>query len=296
VSFQSILTDRDAPSTHLEQYAEFGGHRGFYRDGWKAVTLHRPGTPFDEAEWQLYDVRTDPTELNDLADQEPERLRELADAWEHAAWANTVFPLGDGALLERTRRPEEAATLAVPVRLLPGTPKLERYRSAQLIDMRSFAIDIDVAYAEGDAGVLVAHGDQGGGYLVWIEDGSLRLAYNAYGDLLEADGGPLAPGGHWIRLAAEAAEAFRWHLALEVDGEQVAALDRVPMLVGMAPFSGIDVGVNRGGPVHWGVHERHRTFPYSGALESVTYVPGPPAPYPAARTQRVREVAEALLD
>ena len=32
-----------APSTHPEQYAEFGGNRGYYRDGWKIVTNHRAG-------------------------------------------------------------------------------------------------------------------------------------------------------------------------------------------------------------------------------------------------------------
>ena len=40
------------------------------------------------------------------------------------------------------------------------------------------------------------------------------------------------------------------------------------------------------------VYERHGPFPYTGALETVTYAPGPPvaraAPSPAAREQAVR--------
>jgi arylsulfatase len=51
------------------------------------------------------------------------------------------------------------------------------------------------------------------------------------------------------------------------------------MLVGLAPFQGIDVGIDRRSPVVWAVHERHGAFPYTGHLRSVTYVPGDPAPY-----------------
>jgi arylsulfatase len=31
--------------------------------------------------WELYDMRTDRSESNNLADQQPEKVRELADRW-----------------------------------------------------------------------------------------------------------------------------------------------------------------------------------------------------------------------
>lgn len=40
VSIADILRDAAQPTPHTEQYAEFGGHRGFYRDGWKLLSLH----------------------------------------------------------------------------------------------------------------------------------------------------------------------------------------------------------------------------------------------------------------
>ena len=46
----------------------------------------------------------------------------------------------------------------------------------------------------------------------------------------------------------------------------------------MAPFEGIDVGIDRRSPVSWDVYERHGPFPYRGAIEAVTYEPGEPAP------------------
>lgn len=282
-SFASIV-DPSAPSTHTEQYAELGGNRGFYRDGWKILT-NRGGLgsslppkhgPFDDSEWELYDVRTDPNELNNLAGKEPEKLAELAAAWEKAAWANTVFPLGAANL--PGRRPGEDE-LARSVRLLPGTPKLERYRSSRLTSLRSFEVHIELSYASGDQGILIAHGDQGGGYAVYIEDGHIHLAYNEYGRLRETDGGQLSTGEHRIVLSVPWRPDFHVDAVLTVDGEEVTRLDGLWMLVGMAPFSGIDVGLNRNGPVHWGIHQRHGSFPYRGDLRSATWYPGEVASY-----------------
>lgn len=276
VSFRPLTEAADAPSTHTEQYAEFGGNRGYYRVGWKIVTNHAPFTPFHDGEWELYNIEEDPTELTNLAEQEPGLLKELAEAWERAAWENTVFPLG--AAMLPGRRPAEQE-LVRPVRILPGTPKLERYRSSVLTTLRSFAVEIELDHGAGDEGILIAHGDQGGGYSVYVEDGRLRLAWNEYGALRELDAGPLAPGEHRIDLWVDWRPDFRVDVALLVDGAEAGRLDQAWMLVGMAPFSGIDVGLNRGGPVHWGVYERHRSFPYTGRLVAATWVPGEQADY-----------------
>lgn len=275
VSFAPVARE-DAPSTRPAQYAEFGGNRGYYADGWKIVTQHRPGTPFADAEWQLYHVASDPTELHNLAEAEPERVRELAAAWERAAWENTVFPLGAG--MGDVRRPDEARQIASPVTILPGTPRLERYRSAALIQLRAWRVVIDVEVAARDQGILLAHGDQSGGYVVWIADGQLRVAYNAYGDLHELD--PIAIGAseHRITLEATPEPDFRTELRVSVDGE-VSVRSGLWQLVGMAPFSGISVGRNPGGPVHWDLYAAHGSYPYTGKLRSVRYEPGDPAEY-----------------
>ncbi|WP_211220948.1 arylsulfatase [Nocardioides insulae] len=297
VSFRSVLDDPGSASTRYEQYAEFGGNRGFYRDGWKVVTAHRPGAPYDDSEWELYHVESDPNELVDLAAAEPGKLKELAEAWERAAWANTVFPLnGHGRLENSIRRPAEDEFTA-PVRLLPGTPTLERYRSHQLIMLRDVDIDVELEHGADDRGVLVAHGDQGGGYLVYLEDGVLHAGYNEYGRLhVLAAAEPLAPGTHRVRLSLRTLPDFRWCVEVGVDGEPVAALPSVAMLVGMAPFSGIDVGLTRGGPVHWDLFQRHGSFPYTGVLRSVTYLPGRQADYDPALVMEAERNTAAAFD
>ena len=84
-SFAPTLRAADAPSRHLRQVEEMNGHRGYYEDGWEIVTLHQPLTPFDDREWELYDLVHDPIELHDLAAERPEKVAELAARWEAAA-------------------------------------------------------------------------------------------------------------------------------------------------------------------------------------------------------------------
>jgi arylsulfatase len=283
VSFAPALNDEGYLSRHEEQYSEFMGNRSFYRDGWKLVTLHRPGAPYDDQEWELYDIRHDPTERENLADQRPDLVVELSAAWEKSAWENKVFPLNDfTGYLGVVRRPFEDR-LTEPVRILAGTPTLERYRSSKLVTLRSFSATALLEYAKGDEGVLFAHGDQGGGYVVYVEGGHLHVAYNDYGELSDVDAGALPSDSLEVVLHAEAIVDYRWNLSLSVNAHVVARLDGVSMLLGLAPLQGIDVGIDRGSPVSWPLYERHGSFRYSGLLHSVTYVPGEYAPYSPER-------------
>lgn len=300
VSFAPVLRDAAHPSTHPEQYAELGGNRGYYADGWKIVADHRPGTSFDDGEWELYDVASDPNELYDVAAGHPDVLRDLAARWEKAAWENTVFPLDDHSDPRASLRRPAETRLSAPVTLLPGTPKLERYRSSALTQLRSFEVVIDVTYTPGDAGVLVAHGDQGGGYVVYVDGGSgeVRLAVNEYGRLHEVAAGVLREGRRSVLLRSTALPDFRTTWTLEAERSASGTSGTLAGLwafVGMAPFSGIDVGVNRGGPVHWGLYEAHGSHRYSGDLHSVRYVPGERAPYsPAVLAELARDAADAF--
>ena len=278
-SFAEALRRGAAQSTHPEQYSECFGNRSFYRDGWKLVALHSRGAPYDDAEWELYDIGTDPTETVDLAGRRPDMVEELSGSWERAAHENLVFPLDDGTgLLQVLRRPDEKA-FHRELKILPGTPTLERYRSQKLIALRDFEIEVEVVHGRDDCGVLVAHGDQGGGYSLYVEDGVLTFGYNQYGEMRFIQGGRLAAGARGVVLRAKAGARFTWDFELLVDGSAAGALEGAEMLIGFAPFQGIDVGIDRRSPVVWSVFEEHGPFPYTGDLLAVTYRPGAPAPY-----------------
>ncbi|MCB9373169.1 MAG: arylsulfatase [Microthrixaceae bacterium] len=297
-SFLTTMADADAPSTHREQVFEMNGHRGFYRDGWEAVTLHLPMTPFADGEWELYHVAQDRTELRDLAADEPERLAELVDAWEAAAWENRIYPLDDGTALKYLLRPPRSAVFAEPVTIRPGTPTLERWRSVQLLWFRSveIAVDLGAGYRPGDQGVLVAHGDQGAGYGLHVLDGRLRFVHNdGRGGMRHLDGGPVPDGTTAVGATLDAVGGNVWTVTLSVGGEGRGALEGVPMLFGMAPFEGISVGRDPRSPVDWELNRRFGSFPYTGALASVTYTPGPEAPdAPGTMVEMLREIGRAF--
>ena len=277
-TFASMLTDAAVETLHTEQHYENMGHRGYYRDGWEVVTLHHPMTPFSDQEWELYDLRADPTELRDLAESEPDRLAELADLWEQAAWANQVYPLDEGSKIRYLVRPPWTAVFGEPFSVVPGTPTLERWRSVQLIWFRAVRFTARVDFTSGDQGYLFAHGDQGSGYGAYVLDDELVFVHNdGRGRMRRVSGGSMSAGAREIVADLAAPGNNMWDLRLLVDGEERAGMADVPMLYGMAPFEGFDVGIDRRSPVDWAIYERFGPFRYTGTLHTVEVAPGAPA-------------------
>ncbi|GEE03779.1 arylsulfatase [Gordonia spumicola] len=280
VSVVDVLRSPDAASPRTEQYAEFGGHRGFYRDGWKLLSLHDDAPEHvDRPRWELYDVRSDPAETTDVAAEHPDVVAELAAAWDRAAWHNTVFPLFDSVGDQIRRRPSEAQRFASSVRILRGTPTLERYRSSRLIAYRDFDVDVELRdWGPDEEGVLVAHGDVQGGYLLVVEDRTLTFVYNAYGRVSRVSG-PLPDGTGRVTLSARASADVRWDFTIVAASDQgesvIAELPRAVQLVGMAPWTGVSVGLDARGPVDSDLRARRGVFRAPASLVAVTYTPGP---------------------
>ena len=55
---------------------------------------------FNDDEWELYNTAVDRSELHNLADEHPEKVRELVNLWFAEAGANGAFPLDDRSALE----------------------------------------------------------------------------------------------------------------------------------------------------------------------------------------------------
>lgn len=295
-SFSPSLTDPDAPETHTEQYYEMQGHRGYYRDGWEIVTRHQPRTPFGDHEWELHDLRIDPTETRDLAAEHPDLVAELSAAWDRAAWENQVFPLNEGSGLQRAVRPEREDAFARPLRIVPGTPTLERYRSLMLVYRRSFEVVVDLDFEAGDHGVLFAHGCQSGGYSLSVHEDRLSYLHNSSGDMFHLDLGRLTTGVREVRLRVTAGQGgLTVQVAGEVDGEKRGETESLPMPMGQAMFQGIDVGIDRGSPVSWQRYDAHGTDRYTGTLHGVSWIPGEHAPGTGPETlAKLREIGMAF--
>lgn len=296
-SIAEILADPAAPGRE-QQYFECVGRRAFVEGEWKAVSPIPPTRAQGGAggAWELYHLPSDPTETSDRAGREPERVRALAERWRREAWRNTVFPLDDDGTLHSVR-PDTEAPLSAPVELVPFRPPLERFRSARLTVLRSFEVHADLDLEAGAEGVLLAHGDQGGGYLVALDGDELLLSYNAYGAMRRVRASAPDPGRHRIDLRVRADLGLRWSFAVDVDGVELLRLDDVPMLVGMAPFTGISVGYDYGGPVDWEIYERHRSHRFRGGrILSLRYVPGQTSPEDATVLRAIEQEMRDLVD
>ncbi|MCC5582225.1 sulfatase-like hydrolase/transferase, partial [Microtetraspora sp. AC03309] len=91
VSMRYSFDGADAPTTKKRQYYAMLGTRGIWQDGWKASALHAPISGkghFDQDKWELFHVDEDRSEAKNLADQSPEKLKELIDAWNEEAKNN----------------------------------------------------------------------------------------------------------------------------------------------------------------------------------------------------------------
>ncbi|AUG30509.1 MULTISPECIES: arylsulfatase [Microbacterium] len=275
-SFAATLYDADAAGRQ-RQYFECVGRRALYDTGLKAVAPTAPTRAEGAAGgvWELYDLDRDPTETRDIAGDHPHVVRRLAQRWRDEAWRNTVFPLDDDGTLYSVRPASEGA-LSEPVVVPAFRPPLERYRSARLTVLRSFHVEIDVTVTAASRGVLLAHGDQGGGYTIFVDDEGLHLAYNAYGAMHRCPSAPLRPGRRRIRLDVTELPGLRCRLAVTVDAEPAGSIAEVPLLFGMAPFTGISVGYDYGSPVDWERYERSGPGRWEGGgLSGARYVPGP---------------------
>ena len=190
-SFAYSFNEADAPDQHTVQYYEMYGNRAIYKDGWKAVTIHGnrmpwdfAGTyPFEDDVWELYNVTEDFTESNDLAEEYPEKLEELKEAWEAEAWKYNVFPLYDdlGARFSNVAKiyaPKRKEFVFYP----PGAVRISEPYSPP-VKNKNHSL---TAYAEipsgGASGVLVAAGGLYGGYTLYVKDNRLVYDYNAYNE------------------------------------------------------------------------------------------------------------------
>src|SRR5208282_2873961 len=103
-----------APGRKLAQYFENNGSRAIYHDGWIAAAFGPlipwlPVTPgldtwdANKDRWELYDIRKDFSEADDLAEKEPARLEEMKKLFLAEAEKNNVFPIGPGLGRESNR-------------------------------------------------------------------------------------------------------------------------------------------------------------------------------------------------
>jgi len=188
-SLAYTFNDAAAAEQHKVQYFEMFGNRALYQDGWYARTIHRPAwrpkplNTLQEDKWELYNTSEDFSLASNVAEQNPEKLKEMQDLFMAEAEKYHVLPLDD-RLLERTN----AEMMGRPT--VMGNRNTITYGEGMkgmgvdiFIDLRNvgYTITAEVVVEAGGNGVIVCQGGRFGGLSFYMKNGKPAFSYNYLG-------------------------------------------------------------------------------------------------------------------
>jgi arylsulfatase A-like enzyme len=290
-----------APSTHKTQYFEMFADRAIYHNGWIASTkVVRPpwdiagavnADPANNVTWDLYDMTKDWTQCNDVAANNPAKLKLLQDLfWVEAARYN-VLPL-DASVATRVVVPKPSLAAGRRVFTYSGHLTGIPYGDAPSLLNTSYTITADVTIPEGGAeGMLNTNGGRFGGYGFYLLKGKPVFTWNLLGLKRFRWEGPevLSSGRHTLEFAFKYDGLGFGTLAfnnvsgigrsgtgvLKVDGKEVASqkMERTTPII-MQFDETFDVGADTGTPVD--DNDYQVPFQFTGKLDKLTLKIDPP--------------------
>ncbi len=254
----------DGPSERTTQYFEILGNRAIYHDGWIASCFHgRPpwvrfvSMPFDgpQEKWELYELRSDFSQSEDLAAKFPEKLAELQTMFHEEALRHGIYPLRDpgfrldpnlsvpSALNGKTRMTYTRAHVRVPEPVVVNLKNCS-FRITAVIDNASNV----------DSGVICCQGGNMAGWSLYLDNGQPIYLYNAFGrELTFVRGRHIGIGHHEIvvEFSYDGGLGAGGVAFLSVNGELHDAMRinrTVPVVYSMSGET-FDVGCDTGSPV-----------------------------------------------
>ena len=189
VSMLYAAKDKNAADRHTVQYFEMFGNRAIYSEGWLARVVHvipwqgKPLGKLSEENWELYNIEEDFSLVNNLADEYPEKLKELQDLFEKEAIKNHVYPIDD-RLYERFNaavagRPD----LMGDRKSLTLAQGMEGMLENTFLNVKntSKTIEADVSLNGKDSGIILCQGGKFGGWALYMDNGKPAYTYNYFG-------------------------------------------------------------------------------------------------------------------
>jgi len=190
VSLAYSFNDAMAKERHTTQYFEIFGNRAIYHDGWLARTIHRAPwqtleqAPLESDKWDLYNARDDFSLANNLAGENPEKLKELQALFMSEGEKYHVLPIDD-RVIERVN-----PALAGRPDLMDGRTSLTLFDGMNgmlentfiNVKNQSKTITAELEIPEDGAnGVILAQGGRFGGWSLYMKDGKPIYTYNFLG-------------------------------------------------------------------------------------------------------------------
>jgi arylsulfatase A-like enzyme len=286
ISMAASFADANAPENKHIQYFDNNGSNGIYRDGWYACTFG-PLTPWVNAQpgladwdsskavWELYDLRTDFSQMHDLATEQPEKLSEMKKLFLDQAKENKVFPIGAGIWLrlhpeDRIKTPYTSWTFDQTTTRMPEF-------TAPAVGNTSNTVTIDLECGAEASGVLYALGGSGGGLTCYMDKGQLVFEYNLMiiDRSIARSKEKIAAGKHTVvvetSLKAPKPGAPA-DIVLSVDGKEVARTTvKMTVPAAFTASESFDVGTDLGSPVSRDYFDR-RPFRFEGRVERLQVI------------------------
>jgi arylsulfatase len=265
------------------------GNRALYHNGWIAATVP-PQPPWlmgtakmpdlmTGYKWELYNIADDYSENNDLAAQNPDKLKELQALFMDEARKYQVLPL-DNSIIARALAPRPSAVAGRTEFTYSGEVSGLPSGNAPNILGRSYSITADVEIPpKGAEGMLNTNGGRFGGYGLYLLKGKPVFNYNLLALEHFRWEGPqaLTPGKHTIAFD------FKYDGpglgkggtgVLSVDGKEVAKKSIPHTIPGLLTLDeSFDVGVD----TRTGVDDKDYKVPFrfTGKLDKLTIKIGP---------------------
>lgn len=200
------------PSRHKIQYFEMMGQWALYHEGWflstkvnrapwEAFGVANPD-PLNNQVLDLYDLNTDFSQSENVADKHPDKLKDMKQMFIDEAKKYQVFPL-DASVAARiiAPRPNITAGRSEFVYTLPMTG-LPQGDSPLLLDC-SYTITADITVPKGGAeGMILTSGGRFGGYGFYLLKGKPVFLWNLVNlERIKWEGTEaLSPGKHIIEF------------------------------------------------------------------------------------------------
>jgi arylsulfatase len=283
VSMVYTFNDAKAPDRRKMQIFELVSNRGMYQDGWMASSLAfvpwqpvRTGFDPDKAKWELYHIDQDFSQADDLAAQNPDKLKALVDLWWAEAARENILPL-DWRAVERlsdelTGRPSVAAGRSTFIYETPLVALPEG--SAPDLKNKSFTITAEAEVPpDGGDGMIFTQGGITAGWGFYLQRGKLVGVHNYIGmERYRVESTARAPTGK-VTLTFD----FKYEgggmgkggtITLLANGKKVGGghvEKTTPIKYSL--YEGQDIGEDSGSPVDFSYKP---PFKFTGNIEKVT--------------------------
>ncbi len=261
------------PSHHHVQYFATLGNLGIYQDGWWAG--RRLWSPWDKkpaaeekVPWELYNLRDDYSQANDLAQTSPAKLEQMKALFAREAQRNLVNPIFPSG----SNKPGPANDRML-FTYRSGVDRLPDAVAPHIVDHDyTITADVDVP-SHHTEGVLIAQGSRYGGLTLYLKKQHLVFEINAFGNKTGAlvSSQPLKPGkAHIVLTVVQDPGGSK----VVRPGRAVLTINGVPAgeaafvnLHGESYTETLDIGCDLGSPVSTAYESPYR---FKGTIDSIT--------------------------